>query len=67
MRQNNAFRRRYKAAAAIALNQRIAVVKSNAAIAVAASDNKAIADGLPPDLTTAIATINQRLDDAAIP
>lgn len=67
MRQNNAFRRKYNAAAAVDRKLRIAVVKANAATVAAASDNKAIAAGLPPDLTAAIATINQRLDDAAIP
>jgi len=49
-------------------------VLTNSAVRLAASDKKAVADeiatvaaGIPPDFTDAIATINARLDDAAIP
>ena len=70
MRRNLAFRRRYRAAQAPLAQLRLAQVKANAVIIRTASDNKVvttIAAGIPPDFTDAINTINQRLDDAAIP
>lgn len=61
MRQNNAYRRKYNDAVAIAQNMRIAQVRTNAAIIAGASTRKVLADVVPADLSATLSNYDTRI------